>query len=198
MNKKTFHIVFILFAAIMIFSACNQQNKKRNTNNELEGTELFNHNESESMEMYAKLMSSFNPNWEIEEPASEEYPEYFGGAFIDNDGKFVVCITGDTTQYRKEVAQILDNNDFLVESCEYSYREMMQVMDKIDEFLSNEDVPHDHPFITNFAGAIADVFDNRVVIRLLEVNDEIKDAFKKEITPSSVVKFEEGEMPEMM
>ena len=193
MMKKRIHLMLHLLAVILILSACKQQ-----TGNTGQNMESFGKNESESMEMYNKLMSSFNPDWESQDPAPEEYPEYFGGAFIDNDGKFVVCIVGDTTQYRNKVSEIIGSDDFVVESCTYSYREMMQVMDDIDSFLSDESVPHDHPFIANFAGAVADVFENRVVVRLLEVNDQIVQSFKNDVSNSPAVKFEEGEMPEMM
>lgn len=193
MMKKRIHLMLHLLAVILILSACKQQ-----TDNTGQNMESFGKNESESMEMYNKLMSSFNPDWESQDPAPEEYPEYFGGAFIDNDGKFVVCIVGDTTQYRNKVSEIIGSDDFVVESCTYSYREMMQVMDDIDSFLSDESVPHDHPFIANFAGAVADVFENRVVVRLLEVNDQIVQSFKNDVSNSPAVKFEEGEMPEMM
>ena len=193
MMKKRIHLMLHLLAVILILSACKQQ-----TGNTGQNMESFGKNESESMEMYNKLMSSFNPDWESQDPAPEEYPEYFGGAFIDNDGKFVVCIVGDTTQYKDEVSKIIGSDDFMTESCTYSYREMMQVMDDIDNFLSDESVPHDHPFIANFAGAVADVFENRVVVRLLEVNDQIVQSFKNDVSNSPAVKFEEGEMPEMM
>lgn len=193
MMKKRIHLMLHLLAVILILSACKQQ-----TGNTGQNMESFGKNESESMEMYNKLMSSFNPDWESVDPAPEEYPEYFGGAFIDNDGRFVVCIVGDTAKYKDEVSKIIGSDDFMTESCTYSYREMMQVMDDIDNFLSDESVPHDHPFIANFAGAVADVFENRVVVRLLEVNDQIVQSFKNDVSNSPAVKFEEGEMPEMM
>ena len=193
MMKKRIHLMLHLLAIILILSACKQQ-----TGNTGQNMESFGKNESESMEMYNKLMSSFNPDWESQDPAPEEYPEYLGGAFIDNDGRFVVCIVGDTAKYKDEVSKIIGSDDFMTESCTYSYREMMQVMDDIDSFLSDESVPHDHPFIANFAGAVADVFENRVVVRLLEVNDQIVQSFKNDVSNSPAVKFEEGEMPEMM
>lgn len=193
MMKKRIHLMLHLLAVILILSACKQQ-----TGNTGQNMESFGKNESKSMEMYNKLMSSFNPDWESVDPAPEEYPEYFGGAFIDNDGRFVVCIVGDTAKYKDEVSKIIGSDDFMTESCTYSYREMMQVMDDIDNFLSDENVSHDHPFIVNFAGAVADVFENRVVVRLLEVNDQIVQSFKNDVSNSPAVKFEEGEMPEMM
>ncbi|MDO5664537.1 MAG: hypothetical protein Q4G63_04660 [Bacteroidia bacterium] len=150
-----------------------------------------------SEELFEKLMSSFNPNWKVEEPAPTDYPTYYGGSFIDNNGKFVVCVVGNPAQHRPTISSILGTNDFLTETCTYSYREMMQVMDKIDAFLSNSSIPATHPFLTYFAGTAADVFENRVVVRLTEMNDVAIQAFKRDISNSPVVMFEKGEMPVM-
>ena len=71
-------------------------------------------------------------------------------------------------------------------------------MDKIDAFLSNSSIPADHPFLSRFAGAGADVFENRVVVQLTEMNDAAIQAFKKDISNSQAVMFEKGEMPVLM
>lgn len=190
-------ILATVLILVVLFTSCKQKNKQQIAASHHD-IELTSHSEAQAMAMYIKLMSSFNPNWEIEEPAAEDYPTYFGGAFIGDDNQLVVCIAGDTTQYRNTIAEIVESDRFRLEVCTYSYRDMMLVMDKIDEFLSNPDVPHEHPFINNFTGALADVFTNSVVIRLETLNDTIINAFKEDITDSPIVQFEEGEMPEMI
>ncbi len=186
-----------LLTLAAFFSACKQQNKQQGADPHHD-IEFSSHSEAQTMAMYIKLMSSFNPNWEIEEPAADDYPDYFGGAFIGNDNELVVCVVGDTTQYRNTITDIVESDQFRLEACTYSYRDMMLVMDKIDTFLSNPDVSHDHPFINSFTGALADVFTNSVIIRVETLNDTIIDAFKKDITDSPIVQFEEGEMPDMI
>ncbi|MDO5522826.1 MAG: hypothetical protein Q4G48_02130 [Bacteroidia bacterium] len=199
---KTKNLFAILLAGILMTgAACTTRSGQ---SGQSEATDTINPNtmigvtELLSENLHDKLMSSFNPNWEIEEPAPTDYPEYYGGSFIDNDGKFVVCVVGNSAQHRLTLASILGTDDFLTESCTYSYREMMQVMDKIDAFLSDSSVPADHPFLTRFAGAGADVFENRVVVQLTEVTDAAVQAFKKDISNSPAVMFEKGEMPELM
>lgn len=196
--KTTIRQIVILIMISVLFASCKQQKSDSNSKTKIQQADNYGENESESMQMYSKLMSSFNPDWENQDPAPEDYPEYFGGAFIDHDGKLVVCIVGNAESQKNIVENIVGSDDFITESCTYSYREMMQVMDKIDEFLSNENIDHNHPFILNFAGAVADVFENRVVVRLLEVNDTITTSFKKDVSNSNAVKFETGEMPDLM
>lgn len=194
MNKN---ILFTFLTAFFLLTvSCNQPGNKPETDAQ-SSTVISNTADEKSIDYHDKLMSSFNPNWETEEPAPTDYPAYYGGSFIDNDGKFVVCVVGNPEQYRSTIAGIIGSDDFLTESCTYSYRQMMEVMDKIDLFLSNSSVDNDHPFLTYFAGAGADVFDNRVVVQLTEMNDAAIQAFKRDISSSPVVMFEKGEMPVM-
>jgi hypothetical protein len=188
----------IIFALILSLGAACNRKAKVSDNNQEQSTSVVEKMEQQSRDLHAKLMSSFNPNWEVEEPAATDYPAYYGGSFIDNEGRFVVCIVGNPEQYRPVLASILGTNDFLTESCTYSYREMMQVMDRIDQFLSNPAVPADHPFLARFAGAGADVFENRVVVRLTDLNNDAIQSFKRDISTSPAVKFEQGEIPVMM
>ncbi len=191
--------LFIVLAGFLSMSvACNQPAKKSETETSQSPISTTKTGEQKSLEYHNKLMSSFNPNWEIEETAPADYPAYYGGSFIDNNGKFVVCVVGSPAQFRPTIAAVIGSDDFLTESCKYSYREMMQIMDKIDVFLSDSSIPVTHPFLSRFAGAGADVFENRVVIKLTEVSDDAIQAFKKEISNSPAVIFEKGEMPMLM
>ena len=196
--KRNIQSAFILIAFLSISFACNQPAKKSESDTQSQTKTTAQTPEEKSTGLHDKLMSSFNPNWENEEPAPTDYPEYYGGSFIDNDGKFVVCVVGNPAQHRSKIAAILETDDFLTETCTYSYREMMDVMDKIDAFLSNSSIPADHPFLSRFAGAGADVFENRVVVQLTEMNDAVIQAFKKDISNSPAVMFEKGEMPVLM
>lgn len=194
MNKN---ILFAFIKGFLLITVSCTQSDKKSQDNIQTPTVTKTVSDDKSVEYHDKLMSSFNPNWETEEPAPSDYPAYYGGSFIDNDGKLVVCVVGNSQQHRSTIAGIIGSDDFLTESCTYSYRQMMEVMDKLDLFLSNASVDNDHPFLTYFAGAGADVFENRVVVQLTDMNDAAIQAFKKDISNSPVVMFEKGEMPVM-
>ena len=198
-NMKQNISAIVIFAVVLLTgTACKRQTKEAAGNVQQFSRTTVEKTEQLSKNLHDKLLSSFNPNWEVEEPAATDYPPYYGGSFIDNDGRFVICVVGNPGQYRSTIASILGTDDFLTESCTYSYREMMQVMDRLDQFLSNSSVPADHPFLTRFAGAGADVFENRVVVQLTELNDDAIQSFKKDISNSPAVKFEKGEAPVLM
>lgn len=195
--KQSILTTLILVAVLTTGPACNRQKKESGSSVQQPPDTTIATTEQVSKNLHDKLMSSFNPNWEVEEPAPTDYPAYYGGSFINNNGKFVVCVIGNPAQHRPEIASILGTDDFLTESCTYSYREMMQIMDRIDQFLSNSSIPANHPFLTCFAGASADVFENRVVVRLTEMNDAAIQSFKRDVSNSPAVKFEKGEVPVM-
>ena len=196
--KRNILSVFIAIVILSMSFACNQQAKKTENNTTSRTKTTTQISEEKSINLHDKLMSSFNPNWENEESSPTDYPDYYGGSFIDNNGKFVVCVVGNPTQHHSKISAILETDDFLTETCTYSYREMMQVMDKIDAFLSDPTIPSNHPFLTHFAGAGADVFENRVVVQLTEMNNAAIQAFKKDVSNSSAVMFKKGEIPVLM
>lgn len=193
--KQNISATVILAVVLLSGTACNRQAKEAGNSVQQPSTATVEKTEQLSRDLHDKLMSSFSPNWEMEEPAATDYPPYYGGSFIDNNGKFVICVVGNPEQHRPALASILGTDDFLTESCTYSYREMMQVMDRLDRFLSDSSVPADHPFLSRFAGAGADVFENRVVVQLTEMNDDAIQSFQQDVSNSPAVKFEKGEAP---
>lgn len=188
--------IFVIGFALMIlsFASC----KQFKTSEQVKVASLIDDDslDTHSMLYYERLMSSFNSNWKTEEPAASDYPEYFGGAFIENNGVLVVCIVENQYIDPNIIAGIIGTDNFLTESCTFSYRKMMEVMDLIDVFLSNPSVPEDHIVIQYFAGAMADVLENRVVVNMVEVTPEVIKAFKQDISDSDVVLIQQGEIPE--
>jgi hypothetical protein len=74
---------------------------------------------------------------------------------------------------------------------------MMKVMDEIDNFLVSSNIPDNHPMLEKFAGAYPDVMDNRVKVLLTEINNDIINSFKRDVTNSPLIVFEQGEIPEL-
>lgn len=153
--------------------------------------------EKQALLYHETLMEHFGADWMERESDPALYPDYYGGSFIDNSGTFVVAVTGDPESNRQRLTAILGGDDFKVERVTYSYRQMMQVMDRIDAFLVDNRVADDHPVMAHFAGAYPDVMENRVKVILTEVSSEITNSFKKDISGSPMILFEKGEIPQL-
>ena len=201
---KTNSYTILLIISLLLFSvACNQQQKKHAESAVTEPattgqSEITAGNKERAMAYHEKLMEFFGADWMERESDPALYPEYYGGSFIDNSGMFVIAVTGNPEGNRQKLEVILGGDDFKLETVQYSYRQMMQVMDKIDAFLSDVSIPQDHPVMLHFAGAYPDVMDNRVKVLLTEVNQTVINAFKKDISASPMLLFEKGELPQLM
>lgn len=199
---KTTSLAFLLLAMSWLFSSsCNQLSKERDKPNPpdtVAGTGIADAADNRTaMVLHEKLMTSFSADWVERESDPDLYPDYYGGSFIDNNGTFVIAVTGDREQNIQRLIAILGTDDFNVETVQYSYKQMMQVMDRIDAFLINTSIPDNHPVMAHFAGAYPDVMDNRVKVILTVVRKDITDVFKRDISNSPLIVFEQGEMPEM-
>jgi hypothetical protein len=195
---------FIYFLSISLLliglNACNHQ-KDNNLNQNSEGySEASNPTTVQKIDatlLHEKLMSSFSDDWIERESDPDLYPEYYGGSYVDNNGNFVIAVTGNADRNREALKEILNTENFRIETVSYSYRQMMKVMDEIDNFLVSSNIPDNHPMLEKFAGAYPDVMDNRVKVLLTEINNDIINSFKRDVTNSPLIVFEQGEIPEL-
>lgn len=200
MKKTNTFLFFISFLTIFFATACNQQHKK-NEENSVSQSVTVNANApltQSAEELYERLMASFSDDWMEREADPDLYPDYYGGAFVNNNGTFVITVTGNREENKKRLTEILGTDNFNVETVQYSYRQMMRVMDSIDAFLMNSTIPEDHPLMTRFAGAYPDVMENRVKVLLTETDDATIRLFQKDVIHSPLIIFEQGELPELM
>lgn len=197
MLKFTNYILLSLLIVSLL--SCNQQksNNSNNTigNNSSEENSIKQNNQI-ALELHDKLMNHFSNDWIERESDPDLYPDYYGGSFIDNNGVFVIALTKNTENVKELLKEALETDNFKIESVRYSYKEMLRVMDSIDNFLVDSSIPDDHLVLTHFAGAYPDVMENRVKVLLTEVNQNIINSFKRDVTNSQLVIFEQGEIPE--
>jgi hypothetical protein len=185
---------------IVILTSCNQQKNNNNNSNTESNTSEVNslkQNNQVALQLHDKLMNHFSIDWMERESDPDLYPDYYGGSFIDNNGIFVIAVTQNTDNVKELLKEALETDNFKIESVRYSYKEMLRVMDSIDEFLVNSSIPDDHIVLAHFAGAYPDVMENRVKVLLTEMNQNIINSFKRDVTNSQLVIFEHGEIPDL-
>ena len=188
-----------LSITILILASCNQQ-KSNNSNSNSDNNSIeensIKQNNQVALELHDKLMNHFSRDWIERESDPDLYPDYYGGSFIDNNGVFVIAVTQNTENVKELLKKALETDNFKIESVHYSYKEMLRVMDSIDNFLVSSSVSDDHIVLAHFAGAYPDVMENRVKVLLTEVNQNVVNSFKRDVTNSQLVIFEQGEIPD--
>ena len=105
----------------------------------------FYETQNRSNEVYNHLLQSFSEQSEVTENQIMEldikkcYPDYYGGAYINNEtGKLMVLLTDARVANKVEVRNATNNStNVLFETCEVSLNEMYEVIeilsDKIDD-----------------------------------------------------------------
>lgn len=200
MIKANITIFFVTFLVLFLAVSCHTQGKR---NTEKNGTQSQTGDSTilqqpSPEELFDRLLASFGNDWMEREADYTLYPEYYGGAFIHNDGTFVVAVTGNPDEHKKRLAEILMTDNFRVEVVRYSYRQMMKVMDSIDAFLMNSSIPEDHLLMNRFAGAYPDVMENCVKVKLTQLDDNTIRLFRKDVSNSPLITFEKGDLEEWM
>ena len=73
----------------------------------------------------------------VEKP---QYSDYYGGTYVDDEGRLVVLITQDTATTRgaNEVLNQLDKDNVIVQHCEHSYNRLKQIVDTITSHIEKK------------------------------------------------------------
>lgn len=118
--------------------------------------------QEEAVNAYQKLMDRFNG----------QYPDWYGGAYIDDSSWLVVQLVEDKDPGDKSLElQVLDwtgSDSVMFSSCKYSLNQLKELMDRLNA------LPDSDPVCRNvMAGWGVDEEANRIELTLTEVNDHI-------------------------
>lgn len=61
------------------------------------------------------------------------YPDYYGGVFLNKEGQLVVFTKGDCEPYRQELTTRATSDNFILKSCDYSLNELQEVIDELNQ-----------------------------------------------------------------
>ena len=119
------------------------------------------------------------------------YPTDFGGMYINAEGKLVVLVTGDVSQPIKDSYTLRTGSpNFILESCEYSYNELVQLKTVLEAFFVEE---ANWPFMDEIGWTEVGISNsmNRVVVTMDCKADKIQ-LFKSRVSSSSLIRFEQS------
>lgn len=136
---KKFYYVILSMIAIALVSCTSELDEINNTVHQqetLSGNELG-----------ANLMKSFqNAVSRSSEIKHLSYPSYYGGAYLNKEGKLVVKVVNKTSEeIEKDLITRCGGNGSIVDICEYSYSELLNAAEKMDNYLLSKKNA-DNPF----------------------------------------------------
>lgn len=126
--------------------------------------------------------NSFNKSEEI------DYPDYYGGAYINDAGKLVVLIKGSPNRYKKNIEDIIGNQDVEFIACKNSYKNLNSIMKKLNNYKSDP-ITSQNVNSKNFNMFYLDDISNSLIVYLNDDSEIKKKEFKKYVYNSNAILF---------
>lgn len=176
MKKFNLSVVLIALISIGYLNSCiNEQNVNEQAKN-TEESKISNEKslrESKlrpadkiSLEFYRSMKVATRNNG----TPVYAYPDYFGGAYIDKEGNFVVVVVeGKENDAKKDFTQKLSGKKYIMQKGEYSYSYLDSINEKFKDFLKGK---ASKSFYDNYNSSYVDVYTNRYVIELKDINNK--------------------------
>lgn len=76
--------------------------------------------QAEAISSYEKLLETFNSGL-TKSIATSDYPEFFGGAYVNGDGDLVINTVGDSLNARTAVVDRVSTDRIITKQCQYPY-----------------------------------------------------------------------------
>lgn len=147
--------------------------------------------QNKAINAHKQLFESFDLKMKSTSGEGCEYPDYYGGCYIDENQKLVVYVK-DVPSLRSSSIDL--NNDVIEKkTCTYSYNELIKIQKQVLNYVSNT---------TNIATSQNVVAvsimskENLVKVGLLDCSDQKIKEFKENIADSPAVIFERAEIVE--
>ena len=141
--------------------------------------------QSKAVLEYWKLMESFN-NKSLAKIASDNYPDFYAGAYIGDAGELIILTTD--IDYSKRSLDMV-NASFV--PAEYSLNKLEGINNTIINYIENH---KNEDWLSNISGFGIFEKDNRVVVSFKNLTDDMKQNFENNIIRSDAIVFNEKEI----
>lgn len=93
--------------------------------------DMFLQNQEQSNIMYNRLLQSFTEDGKY--GMEEHYPEYYGGAYIDNNGYLVILVKNATQLNIDEVRAICGESGYEIKTASFSMNELIEAKNQFSQ-----------------------------------------------------------------
>jgi|GEM_PF-702339 len=161
-----------------------------NENPVLEGEADASH-QWEANEKLTKLLASFGselaPQKNHERP---KYPEYYGGAYITEEGGLVIYVHGDAEKGKSAVKSVIGDDNIEFKEAEFSYAYLTSLMDEFNAFAIAGKDPQIMEMLSGFS--LMDMT-NDVEVQVVGLDERKLEILKKSVFNKPGVRFERSD-----
>lgn len=145
----------------------------------------------EAVEAYEKLMRGLVGSEINTRSLNSDYPDYYGGCYIDENNQLVVYTIGDSVQGRSSILG-MTGDGVITKRGKYSFKTLKGIMDVIADFSTNEA----NRIIADNIGTVSLMdIQNNIVVQLKDCSEEKISEFKTKVIDSPAIIFEKQKDP---
>lgn len=174
MKKLLISLILLLVFGLAV-SSCSSDDVLQKENNELPS--VIRKNSIKAHEVGMKLLESFGMT-KTRSLSASDYPDYYGGSYINEDGKLVVFLKGEVENTMTTLIKLIGDNDVLYIKGNYSYTELNNVLTQITLFIGSN---KNSQIADNIKYYYLDDFENNIVVELAKANEMRIKEFKTEV-----------------
>lgn len=175
MKKLLLSLTFMLFFGLVVSSCSSEDDVLQKENNELPS--ITRKNNAKAHEVGMRLLESFGMT-KTRSLSVSDYPDYYGGSYINEDGKLVVFLKGEIENTKATLIKLIGDKDVTYIKGNYSYTELNNALTKITLFIESN---KDSQTAKNIKYYYLNDFENNVVVELNKANEMGIKEFKTEV-----------------
>ena len=196
---ENYYLSLVCLSCLWLVSSCNVSTSRKQTDlmpkdsvGQLSGQEMAT--QEVPMQLLGKLGELYGDNppgvvgFSVE---SKDCPGFIGGVYINDQDTLVIQIRGDSAAVRKQLEDVLDSKEFIVEPAgAYTQKELNVIQNKLSE---RWDALMDAPVMQNVTSTGVGI--NDIEVRLKINTPEKREEFRKKVMDSPAFRFTGPEKP---
>lgn len=190
MKMKTYLALLGIVLSTLFFTySCSEKAQDLPRNHS--GVETFTERDAnpqwQAIQYYNRINESFGLSGDKDNSAAiATLPDYYGGAFINEQNKLVVYVTGDLATASEKIANITGSKEVIVRAAKYSYKELTGIMNNLNRIKQQE---AGRVAISDFTTWYLSDAENKIVVELENFSDDKIKAFRSNILQSAAIEF---------